>query len=189
MVVQGVKFIAENLIDRGYQVKFTYVVSRYPSTFRAGTLIPISPKGGSTDATVDLTLPLGTSCDQAEKDMLAAIDTNLDTSDRARIKSRSGYLMVSSGQNFTYWVTINPASFDWYQSQRVCNGDHLSTLTCALTISLVSVFSGDSHSLCPAHYKVSGTCKCRSVHRVEYKGSIPFEGSFSCKLEWFVVRI
>ncbi|OCH93232.1 hypothetical protein OBBRIDRAFT_832762 [Obba rivulosa] len=96
-VVSGVKALADRLMSNGYYIKFTY-------------------KEGSTDAELELALPQNASCDQAEKDMLAAIDAQVKISERVCIRSRGGALMVSAGDNFAYWVDINPASTEWYVS-------------------------------------------------------------------------
>ncbi|KAL6300350.1 hypothetical protein BKA93DRAFT_752784 [Sparassis latifolia] len=76
-VVQGIKHIAEQLMDKGYQIKFTY---KYGCQSGADTS------------------PYGTSCDQAEKEMPTAIDTQLNSSERAHIKAHSvAPMMVSAG--------------------------------------------------------------------------------------------
>ncbi|CAL1700099.1 unnamed protein product [Somion occarium] len=126
-VVQGVKYIAEQLINKNYQVKFTYTE-------------------GSTFAVLVLTLPYGTSCDQAERELLSVMESHLRTPlspksngtfnsginstgsnghgffdgndstlrPRISIKGRSGSQVVSAGENFSYWVEINPASNEWF---------------------------------------------------------------------------
>ncbi|KAK7696140.1 hypothetical protein QCA50_000791 [Cerrena zonata] len=123
-VVQGVKHIAEHLIGKSYKVKFTYTE-------------------GSTEAALSLTLPSNTSCEQAEQELLSVIETyiinnplspklngsftnghsnGLDqgingssfrSQTRISIKSRSASQMVSAGDNFSYWVEINPSSNEW----------------------------------------------------------------------------
>ncbi|KAK7692403.1 hypothetical protein QCA50_004028 [Cerrena zonata] len=99
VVVANMKTIAEYLINKSYKVKVTYVE-------------------GSCSASMDITLPHGSSCDTTERDMLGVIDTHLHNADRARLKCRSGSRMVSSGDHFSYWVDINPASSEWYTTHR-----------------------------------------------------------------------
>ncbi|EMD31820.1 hypothetical protein CERSUDRAFT_100052 [Gelatoporia subvermispora B] len=96
-VVSGVKTLIDRVMSNGYFIKFTY-------------------KEGSTDAQLEFSLPQGVSCDQAEKELLAAIDAQAKPSERACIRCRGGALMVSGGEHFAYWVDISPASTEWYVS-------------------------------------------------------------------------
>ncbi|KAJ3483520.1 hypothetical protein NLI96_g6254 [Meripilus lineatus] len=99
IVAQGTKNIAESLASTGYKIKYTTIT-------------------GFTEAIIEMTLPPGFSCAQAETDINTVMNSQMITAGRACIRSRRGARMISSGVNITYWASINPASPDWYQSQR-----------------------------------------------------------------------
>ncbi|KAJ3483782.1 hypothetical protein NLI96_g6080 [Meripilus lineatus] len=113
-VVPGVKEIAEHLIAKHYDVKFTHTVSTNP--LQPPSLIDGSVRlqSESTNATLDLNLPHGVSLKNAEEELIAII-TKLPPifKEKPQITSRYGSKKISSGKNFTYWVTVNAASKDW----------------------------------------------------------------------------
>ncbi|OJT07658.1 hypothetical protein TRAPUB_1483 [Trametes pubescens] len=71
-------------------------------------------KGFDYEARLELTLPVGFSCNKAELDMIAAIDANPTIHGKAFIKSHSGAALISANNGLETWIEINPASRQWF---------------------------------------------------------------------------
>ncbi|KAI9068893.1 hypothetical protein FKP32DRAFT_107817 [Trametes sanguinea] len=101
LVAVGVKAIADELVAQGYTSKST-------------------TKGYDTEAHMEITLPPMVCCNQAERDLLLAIDVNQNLYGKAYLSGHSGAAMVASDKGLETWVEINPATAEWFgQSQAV----------------------------------------------------------------------
>ncbi|KAI0712718.1 hypothetical protein C8T65DRAFT_739293 [Cerioporus squamosus] len=99
LVNDSLKTIIEHLLSKGYRVRVTYL-------------------GKATDALIELILPLNTSCNQAEKEVLGFIE-NHGFPTRAAIKERGGEKKVYSKDRISFWEDINPAKADWYMGKSI----------------------------------------------------------------------
>ncbi|KAI0360515.1 hypothetical protein OH77DRAFT_1516998 [Trametes cingulata] len=97
IVMRTAKAIGEHLFAKSYIVKFIY-------------------KEGATEAKIELTLPPNTSCQQAERDMISAIESEPLALKHVQIKGHGGEVMMSSEGSFNFWHDINPASVAWYKA-------------------------------------------------------------------------
>ncbi|KAI0371219.1 hypothetical protein BV20DRAFT_1051639 [Pilatotrama ljubarskyi] len=97
IVMKTARAIGEYLWGKSYIMKFIY-------------------KEGATEARVELTLPQGISCQQAERDVVSAIDSDPLALKHVQIKGHGGEMMVSSQGSFLFWHDINPASVAWYKA-------------------------------------------------------------------------
>ncbi|KAI8986671.1 hypothetical protein BD414DRAFT_536591 [Trametes punicea] len=95
LVSEGVRAIVKQLAGKGY-------------TFRSTT------KGYDTETQLILTLPETVSCNQAEFDMVGAIEASPSIYGKAFVKGHSGAALLSSDDDIEKWVEINPASPQWF---------------------------------------------------------------------------
>ncbi|OSC97870.1 hypothetical protein PYCCODRAFT_1471512 [Trametes coccinea BRFM310] len=96
IVASGVKAIVDHLAPQGYSFKYT-------------------TKGYDTEAELEITLPPNVaSCNQAELDLIAAIDANKTIFGKAFIKGHSGAILVAKDLGLETWIDINPATLQWY---------------------------------------------------------------------------
>ncbi|CDO69390.1 hypothetical protein BN946_scf185040.g3 [Trametes cinnabarina] len=99
----GVKAIVEALLPLGYPF------------FKATT------KGFDTNAELEAVLPQNISCNQAELDLIDAIEANKNIFGKAYIKGHSGAVLLATDNGLQTWTDINPASQQWFG---VNPGDH-----------------------------------------------------------------
>ncbi|CDO75076.1 hypothetical protein BN946_scf184703.g6 [Trametes cinnabarina] len=102
----GVKAIVEALLPLGY-----------PS-FKATT------KGFDTDAGLEVVLPQNISCNQAELDLIDAIEANKNIFGKAYIKGHSGAVLLAIDSGLQTWTDINPASQQWFGVYAQNPGDY-----------------------------------------------------------------
>ncbi|RPD63485.1 hypothetical protein L227DRAFT_572635 [Lentinus tigrinus ALCF2SS1-6] len=93
------KPIVQRLTERGYAIKLV-------------------TKPEDSDIGIQLNLPYRASCDQAEKEILAATEV-LGFPGRMAIKERSGAKQTHFGGSLNYWLDISPASTGWYEGNRI----------------------------------------------------------------------
>ncbi|CDO68420.1 hypothetical protein BN946_scf184837.g3 [Trametes cinnabarina] len=101
----GVNAIVEGLLPKGY------------SFFKAIT------KGYDTDAELEVVLPQNISCNQAELDLIDAIEANKNTFGKAYIKGHSGAVLLATNNGLQTWTDINPASQHWFSVNPDDHGD------------------------------------------------------------------
>ncbi|RPD63482.1 hypothetical protein L227DRAFT_572628 [Lentinus tigrinus ALCF2SS1-6] len=99
IVSDSLKTISEHLHNKGYRVKVTLL-------------------GKATDALIELVLPANTSCNKAEKEVLACIEDH-GFPVHIAIKERSGELLAYSKDRFSFWEDINPATNGWYVRKNI----------------------------------------------------------------------
>ncbi|KAI9069117.1 hypothetical protein FKP32DRAFT_87479 [Trametes sanguinea] len=96
IVTSGVRAIVDHLAPEGYAFKFT-------------------TKGYDTEAQLEVTPPKQVaSCNQAELDLIAAIDANKTIFGKAFIKAHSGATLLGNDHGLETWVDINPATLQWF---------------------------------------------------------------------------
>ncbi|KAI9067900.1 hypothetical protein FKP32DRAFT_205705 [Trametes sanguinea] len=96
IVTSGVRAIVDHLVPQGYTFKFT-------------------TKGYDTEASLEVTPPKQVaSCNQAELDLIAAINSNKTIFGKAFIKAHSGATLIASNSGLETWVDINPATLQWF---------------------------------------------------------------------------
>ncbi|CDO74739.1 hypothetical protein BN946_scf184812.g3 [Trametes cinnabarina] len=102
LVYVGVKAIVEGLLPKGYSFKAT-------------------TKGYDTDAELEVVLPPNVCCNQAELDLIGAIDASKSIFGKAYIKAHSGAILLATDKGLQTWTDVNPASQQWFG---VNPGDH-----------------------------------------------------------------
>ncbi|KAI0777270.1 hypothetical protein BD413DRAFT_676463 [Trametes elegans] len=95
IALQAARAVGEHLSNKSYTVKFIY-------------------KDGDEEAQVELALPRGVSCQQAEREMLAALEDDPLVAHRAQIKGHSGQVLLAAAGTYAQWSNINPATVGWY---------------------------------------------------------------------------
>ncbi|KAL7279493.1 LOW QUALITY PROTEIN: hypothetical protein ACG7TL_007336 [Trametes sanguinea] len=105
IVSSGVTAIVGRLVPLGYTVKYTTKASHSPQH-----------RGGyDTEAHMEITLPSHVpSCNQAERDLINAIDSSKTIFGKAFIKGHSGAAQVANERGLETWIDINPATLQWF---------------------------------------------------------------------------
>ncbi|OSD01883.1 hypothetical protein PYCCODRAFT_452973 [Trametes coccinea BRFM310] len=107
-------------------VKDMAVVYKVDLAFATPNLVSVGVK-----AIVDQLVPQGYTmksttkmmcCDQAERDLLLAIEANQNLYGKAYLKGHSGAAMVASDIGLETWVEINPATAEWFGRAQVAVG-------------------------------------------------------------------
>ncbi|KAI0743060.1 hypothetical protein C8Q80DRAFT_951291 [Daedaleopsis nitida] len=97
-VQSSLKTLSEHLLKKGYGVRLVF-------------------KGKTTEARIHLVLPMNTSCNQAEKEVLGFIEGH-EYHTRGAIVARDGEVMAWTIGRLSLWASISPATPDWYASQK-----------------------------------------------------------------------
>ncbi|KAI0674467.1 hypothetical protein C8Q78DRAFT_989392 [Trametes maxima] len=95
IALQAARAIGDQLFGKSYLTKFIY-------------------KEGAAEARIELSLPCGVSCHQAERDMVSALEGEPFIGHHAQIKGHGGQILLSTEGSFSYWSDINPATIAWY---------------------------------------------------------------------------
>ena len=119
-ITRGITALSKELVAMGYSVRVTTKVSPN-SSFLA---FPDADSGhclqnGDTDTKLKLALPFGTSCNQAEKALLGALEGPSFPA-HAALAARAGELEAFTSAAFSCWTEISPATPAWHVAGKVC---------------------------------------------------------------------
>ncbi|KAI0777271.1 hypothetical protein BD413DRAFT_609662 [Trametes elegans] len=98
VALPAARAIGDLLYGQDYKVKFLY-------------------KDGNDEARLELTFPLGVSCQDAEREVLAALDSDQRVVRNVNIKGHSGEVFVFAGP-YARWNEINPSTSEWHLSSK-----------------------------------------------------------------------